>query len=336
MVKRRRVEKEKAIAYSRSKLFPWNFIFEDVEPAAIEHFVPYAVQVLGDLSIGGEKLSASAAAEANEAAAKTALAREGGRDAWWKHGGSSGGGSSVSGTGGVFASSRSIERREERAAGESEVEKERLRERIREEVRLLVSDFLSDADDEDALRMHGEFAALFPFAFSQCLVQAMLHKLNLRLEDVIDVRAISDLMGVSVRDIRKREDFIRNLLAHKQNMRFLAANILGRKVMSAEGERIGSVADIIFDTETGILRGIVVKLSERGVRVARERGEAVGSSAAAETKTHANSHFAENREEERQEGGEWEEKRRGLAYFPMQALRFNSYNGGFVLRSRVL
>ena len=335
MVKRRRVEKEKAIAYSRSKLFPWNFIFEDVEPAAIEHFVPYAVQVLGDLSFGGEGHSAAAAAEANEAAAKTALAREGRRVAWW-NGGSSGGGSSVSGAGGVFASSRSIERREERAAGESEVEKERLRERIREEVRLLVSDFLSDADDEDALRMHGEFAALFPFAFSQCLVQAMLHKLNLRLEDVIDVRAISDLMGVSVRDIRKREDFIRDLLAHKQNMRFFAANILGRKVMSAEGERIGSVADIIFDTETGILRGIVVRLSERGVRVARESGEAVGSSAVAGTKTHANSHFAENREEERREEGEWVEKRRGLAYFPMRALRFNSYNGGFVLRSKVL
>ena len=51
----------------------------------------------------------------------------------------------------------------------------------------MVSDFLSDADDEDALRMHGEFAALFPFAFSQCLVQAMLQKLNLRLEDVIAV-----------------------------------------------------------------------------------------------------------------------------------------------------
>jgi hypothetical protein len=38
-------EKEKVVAYLRSKLFPWNFIFEDVADAAIEHFVPYAIQM---------------------------------------------------------------------------------------------------------------------------------------------------------------------------------------------------------------------------------------------------------------------------------------------------
>ena len=60
---KRRIEKEKVIAYRRSKLFPWNFIFEDVEPAAIEHFVPYAVQVLGDLRNSGEE-NAKTATEA--------------------------------------------------------------------------------------------------------------------------------------------------------------------------------------------------------------------------------------------------------------------------------
>ncbi len=322
---KRRIEKEKVIAYRRSKLFPWNFIFEDVEPAAIEHFVPYAVQVLGDLRNSGEEnaktaTEAKASTEATEEALTWASSATVRRRMW------SGGASSVG------ASRRRLRglREEQKDAEARKGEKERLRERIREEVHLAVSDFLSDTDDEDALRMHGDFAMLFPFAFSQCLVQAMLQKLNLRLEDVIDVRAISELMGVSVRDIRRREDFIRDLLAHQRNMRFLGANIFGKKVMSAEGERIGSVADIIFDAETGVLRGIMVKTEKRewvkeGAAKEGERGVSSASSA-------NESQFAEKSGEVKRGGVE---KRKGLVYLPIQAVRFNSYNGGFVLKSTV-
>jgi len=321
--RKRRIEKEKVIAYRRSKLFPWNFIFEDVEPAAIEHFVPYAVQVLGDLKNSGEeatKTEAEATTEATEEALTWASSATVRRRMW------SGGASSVSVSRGRLRGLREEQKDAEARKGE----KERLRERIREEVHLAVSDFLSDTDDEDALRMHGDFAMLFPFAFSQCLVQAMLQKLNLRLEDVIDVRAISELMGVSVRDIRRREDFIRDLLAHQRNMRFLGANIFGKKVMSAEGERIGSVADIIFDAETGVLRGIMVKTEKREwvKESAAKEGERGVSSASLANE----SQFAEKSGEVKRGGVE---KRKGLVYLPIQAVRFNSYNGGFVLKSTV-
>ncbi|MCW7079524.1 MAG: PRC-barrel domain-containing protein [Candidatus Methanospirare jalkutatii] len=326
---KRRIEREKVIAYRRSKLFPWNFIFEDVEPAAIEHFVPYAVQVLGDLRNSGEEnaktaTEAEATTEATEEALAWASSATVRRRMW------SGSASSV---GASRRRLRGLRREEQKDAEARKGEKERLRERIREEVHLVVSDFLSDTDDEDALRMHGDFAMLFPFAFSQCLVQAMLQKLNLRLEDVIDVRAISELMGVSVHDIRRREDFIRDLLAHQRNMRFLGANIFGKKVMSAEGERIGSVADIIFDAETGVLRGIMVKTEKRewveeSAASAAKEGERGVSSASSANE----SQFAEKSGEVKRGGVE---KRKGLVYLPIQAVRFNSYNGGFVLKSTV-
>ena len=134
-----------------------------------------------------------------------------------------------------------------------------------------------------------------------------------------------------MRDIRRREDFIRDLLAHQRNMRFLGANIFGKKVMSAEGERIGSVADIIFDAETGILRGIIVKTEKReweeeSAASAAKEGERGVSPASSATQ------FAEKSGEVKRGGVE---KRKGWVYLPIQAVRFNSYNGGFVLKSQL-
>ena len=113
-------------------------------------------------------------------------------------------------------------------------------------------------------------------------------------------------------------------------MRFLGTNIFGKKVMSAEGERIGSVADIIFDAETGVLRGIMVKTEKREwvEESAAKEGERGVSSASSANE----SQFAEKSGEVKRGGVE---KRKGLVYLPIQVVRFNSYNGGFVLKSTV-
>ncbi|GEM_PF-607783 len=271
---RRGIDKEKVIAYRRSKLFPWNFIFEDVDERAIEYFAPYAVQILGGRHDQKKEESAQRSLrEHAEAGVK--------RGAFHSGGGSS--------------------------AEERFVDKEYLRRRIREEVSAVVSDFLFDTDDEDAIKMHGDFAQFFPFAFSQCLVQAMLHRMNMRLEDVIDVNAISELMGTNVNEIRRREDLIRDLINKKRNLNLSGRNLLGKKVMSESGEYVGNVSDIIFDDKSGVMKGLRVAVKGGGRRVSERLNNAFGRAGSV-----------------RMRGGEIE--------IQMQEVRFNSYNCGFVLK----
>ncbi|MCD6386969.1 MAG: hypothetical protein J7L30_01420, partial [Methanophagales archaeon] len=95
--------------------------------------------------------------------------------------------------------------------------------------------------------------------------------------------------------------------------------------------RIGSVADIIFDAETGVLRGIMVKTEKRewveesAAGAAKEGGRGVSPASSA-------TQFAEKSGEVK---GGGVERRKGLIYLPIQAVRFNSYNGGFVLKSQL-
>ena len=46
-------------------------------------------------------------------------------------------------------------------------------------------------------------------------------------------------------------------------MRIFSKAMLNRKVISEEGDYIGSVSDIVFDSETGILRGLIL-IQQRG------------------------------------------------------------------------
>ena len=207
--KKEKEEKEKVIAYLRSRLFPWNFIFEDVEDDAIKHFVTYAIQICEGKGV--EKRSIS--------------------------------------------------------TDEGEV-----KELITREVKEAVNDYLFDVEDRDMRRMHGEFAISYPFAFTQCLVHTILYRLGLEMEDVVDVKAISELLGRDIEEIRREEFFIRDLISRneKKAMKMFGKSILDRKVITAEGDYIGSVGDIIFDTETGSVEGLLVN-HQKGADVKESR-----------------------------------------------------------------
>lgn len=188
-------EKEKVVAYLRSKLFPWNFIFEDVAEDAVEHFVPYAIQM---------------------------------------------------------CEAKGIEK--------GSIGIEEVKEVITREVKEAVDDYLFDPADKEMIRMHGKFVAQYPFAFSRCLAYVILYRLGLKLEDIVDVKSISDLLGQDVMEIRKGEFFIRDFIPREGSkaMKMFAKSILDKKVITAGGDCIGSVGDIIFADETGKVEELVI------------------------------------------------------------------------------
>lgn len=192
-----REEKEKVVAYLRSRLFPWNFIFEDVEEDAIKHFVTYAIQICEGKGIDKRSIS---------------------------------------------------------------VEGVEIKELIIKEVKEAVNDYLFDANDRDMVRMHGDFAGSYPFAFAQCLAHTILHRLGLKMEDVVDVNAISELLGQDIKEMEGRVLVIRDLISKNENkaMKMFGRSILDKKVIMAGGECIGSVGDIVFDAGTGNVEGLVV------------------------------------------------------------------------------
>ncbi|RJS72605.1 PRC-barrel domain containing protein [Methanophagales archaeon] len=189
--------REKAVAYLRSRLFPWNFVFEPVEEDAIKHFVRYAIQICEEKGI--EK-------------------------------------------------------------GTISVSKDDVKELITKEVKEAVNEYLFDVDGEDMTRIHGKFAVSYPFAFAQCLVHTILYRLGLELEDVVDVKAVGNLLGQDVEEIRRSEPFIRNLISKrgKGAMRMFGKSILDRRIITAGGEYIGNVGDIAFEIETGKVGGLIV------------------------------------------------------------------------------
>jgi len=204
-------EREKIVAYLRSKLFPWNFVFESVEEDAIKHFILYAIQI---------------------------------------------------------CEGKGIDR------GSIPIDKEGIKELIRKEVKEAVNDYLFDADDRDMVRMHGKFAVSYPFAFVQCLVHTILYRLGLEMKDVVDVKAISELLGRDIEEMRRSELFIRDLISRneKKAMKMFGKSILDRKVITAGGDYIGSVGDIIFDIETGNVGGLIVnQQKEIGVGLKKSR-----------------------------------------------------------------
>ena len=188
-------EKEEVVGHLRSKVFPWNFILEDVDGEAVRHFVPYAIQM---------------------------------------------------------CEAKGIER--------GSVESEAVREVITREIKEAVNDYLFDPEDVEIARMHGRFAEQYPFAFSQSLAFVILHRLGLNLEDIVDVRGVSDLLGVDVREIREREDLIRDIIAKigSRTIKMFARTIMDKKVITAGGDWIGTVADITFNSENGKVEHLVV------------------------------------------------------------------------------
>ncbi|HDS46111.1 MAG TPA: PRC-barrel domain containing protein [Methanomicrobia archaeon] len=152
------------------------------------------------------------------------------------------------------------------------VESEAAREVITREIKEAVDDYLFDPDDVEIARMHGRFAEQYPFAFSQSLAFVILHRLGLNLEDIVDVRGVSDLLGEDLREIRKREDMVRDIIAKngRRAIKMYARTIMDKKVITAGGDWIGTVADLIFTSENGKVESLVVAhLRGSGLKTSR-------------------------------------------------------------------
>jgi len=188
-------EKEKVNAYLKSRLFPWNFILEDVEEAPIEHFVPYAMQMC--------KAKGITKGSVKDGEAKAIIATE---------------------------------------------------------LRDAMNAYLSDEGNRELIEIHGEFAAQYPFAFAQCLVHAILYRLGLVLDNVVNLKAISEVLDLDIEWIKRRERFTRDLISKSKTkaVRVFSKNILDKNVISSEGDSIGNVNDITFDTKTGRVTGLMV------------------------------------------------------------------------------
>ncbi len=196
---RARGDEEKVIAYMTSRLFPWNFIVEDVDPESLRHFVPYAIQIC-----------------------------------------------------------------EDRGIKKGSIERDRVKEVIEKELRWMLNDYLHQ-ENRDVTRAHGKFYAQYPFAFAQALIHTILYRLGVELEDVVNINALGELLELDIKTIKKKERFIRDLISRNEEkaLRIFSKAMLNRKVISEEGDYIGSVSDIVFDSETGILKGLIL-IQQRG------------------------------------------------------------------------
>ncbi len=196
---RARGDEEKVIAYMTSRLFPWNFIVEDVDPESLRHFVPYAIQIC-----------------------------------------------------------------EDRGIKKGSIERDRVKEVIEKELRWMLNDYLHQ-ENRDVTRAHGKFYAQYPFAFAQALIHTILYRLGVELEDVVNINALGELLELDIKAIKRKERFIRDLISRNEEkaLRIFSKAMLNRKVISEEGDYIGSVSDIVFDSETGILKGLIL-IQQRG------------------------------------------------------------------------
>ncbi|MHC1569447.1 MAG: PRC-barrel domain-containing protein [Candidatus Syntropharchaeales archaeon] len=141
---------------------------------------------------------------------------------------------------------------------------DRIQHLIGEDVKMVVNDYLLSPYSREAEEIHREFAADYPFAYTQALIFTRLFDTSrdLRLRDIIDIARIAELIGVDISSFNRREEQIKELISvYKKRMkkpRSFTKRIIDQKVVSADGEIIGVVRDIVFDLNTGDLIELLV------------------------------------------------------------------------------
>ncbi len=189
---RAEANKGKVAAYMSSRLYPWNFIIEEVDEASLKRYIPYAIQICEDKGISRGKMD-----------------QTGARDV------------------------------------------------IEREVKHLLNDYLQPAGKEVMRVQHGRD---YPFAFVQALIYSILYRLGLNLEDVVNMKALSDLLSLDMEELKRRERFIFELIARNEGkaMWIFSRTLLDRRVISEEGDYIGTVTDLLFDPETGMIEWLLL------------------------------------------------------------------------------
>ncbi len=194
--------KERINAYISSRLYPWNFIIEEVDSVSLRRYIPYAIQICEDKGISRGKLDPAGA-----------------------------------------------------------------RDVIEREVKRVLNEYLHPAG-RDVMRMHHRDVD-YPFAFAQALIYSILYRSGLSLEDVMNMKALSELLELDMKELKRREQFIFDLIARNEGkaMWIFSRSLLERRVMSEEGDYIGTVADILFDPETGVIEWLLLNQQSGRVKV---------------------------------------------------------------------
>ncbi len=139
---------------------------------------------------------------------------------------------------------------------------------IEKEVKRILNDYLHGTDKE-AMRLHGQFYGDYPFAFAQTLIYAILHRLGLSLDDMVNLKALGELLDLDMKELKRRERFIFDLIARTEEkaLRVFGKTLLDRKVISEKGDYIGTVIDVLFDSKTGIIEWLLLNQHSERVKV---------------------------------------------------------------------
>ena len=179
---------ERVHNHLRSRLFPWNFLIEPVDDAAIERFIQKDFMIPPKIM-------------------------------------------------------------------EENLSKEELSDIICDEVKKIANEFFT---------LKGK---LDPFAYAQALVYTILYDLKSRrelsgLSDIVDIKAIARLTGISMDSFERKEESILQLILRHKGGKKSAKKIFGKKVTYADGTPIGNVHDIVYDARTGDMLEMKIKKDE--------------------------------------------------------------------------
>ncbi|HIH36936.1 MAG TPA: PRC-barrel domain containing protein [Methanocellales archaeon] len=139
---------------------------------------------------------------------------------------------------------------------EKDLSKEELSNVICDEVKRIVKEYLVSNNKLD------------PFAYAQAQIYTMLYDLRSRkklrgLDDIVDIKALAILMGISMDSFKKKEESISQLIHRYKDNKPSAKDIFGQKVTYIDGTIIGTVTDIVYDDKTGDLIELKVKTDKK-------------------------------------------------------------------------
>lgn len=134
---------------------------------------------------------------------------------------------------------------------------------IEEETRNIANDYLIDPNNRHAIKIHGGLADEYPFAYAQCYVFSMLYGMVLKLEDLIDIEALLNVMGVTKSPFMKKVELIEELVENHRKVApsgIRGTEMLGRKVMcGSDATEYGVLHGIVFSSDHSVFLELIVK-----------------------------------------------------------------------------
>lgn len=126
-----------------------------------------------------------------------------------------------------------------------------VQETIKSAVREIAIDYLIEPDNRDASKTHGQFVHDYPFAYSQCQISNSLLRAGKNISDIVDIRSVASLLGMSVDEIGKNVKLIAQFCREEKNVRprMTVKSAIGKTVVLTNGTPFGKVEDFVYENE---------------------------------------------------------------------------------------